>query len=94
MAVTAVAVAVKVADVAPAATVTEAGVLRYVLLSESVTTVPPAEAAAASVTVQVLVPPEGTLVGLHCNADNALGATMVRVAVCELAPKEAVITAV
>ena len=67
---TAVAVAVKVAEVAPAATVTEAGVLRYVLLPESVITLPPAEAAAASVTVQVLVPPEGTLVGLHASEDK------------------------
>ena len=91
---TAVAVAVKVAEVAPPATVTEAGVLRYVLLSVSATTLPPAEAAAASVTVQVLVPPEGTLVGLHCNADSALGAMIVSVAVCELAPRVAVITVV
>ncbi|MBI1791167.1 MAG: hypothetical protein HYR60_26865 [Acidobacteria bacterium] len=52
---TAAAVAVKVALVAAAATVTEAGTVTLALLDESETVIPPANAPALSVTVQVEV---------------------------------------
>ena len=48
------AVALKVAVVAPAATVTEAGTVSRALLLASVTLVPPVGAAWVTVTVQVL----------------------------------------
>src|SRR5436190_7875559 len=53
-AVTVVVLTVNVAVVAPAATVTEVGTLAAVLLLASITTAPPAGAAALSVTVPVL----------------------------------------
>jgi hypothetical protein len=53
---TADAVAVNVADVAPAATVTEAGTVTAVLLLANVTGSPAVPAAAVSVTVQESVP--------------------------------------
>lgn len=59
------AMAWKLAVVAPAATVTEAGTVKALLLSESVTTVPPVGAASDSVTVQVVEAPEPTVVGVH-----------------------------
>jgi hypothetical protein len=65
LAVTDPAVAVKFAVVAPAATVTEAGVVRAALLSVIVTTEPPAGAARDRVTVQVELAPEATLAGEH-----------------------------
>jgi hypothetical protein len=49
------AVALKVAVVAPDATVTEAGTVRRTLLLDSVTLAPPERAVCVSVTVQVLV---------------------------------------
>jgi hypothetical protein len=64
-AVTAVVVTENVAVVAPWATVTLAGTDAFALLLESVTTAPPAGAAASSVTVAVALPiPPTTLVGL------------------------------
>jgi hypothetical protein len=68
--VTEPAVTVKVPVVAPAATVTEAGVVKAAVLSESVTTNPPVGAARDSVTVQVEVAPEATLVSEHCKAET------------------------
>jgi hypothetical protein len=59
------AVAVKVAVVAPLATVSEAGTDRAALLSESVTAAPPDAAACDKVTVQVEVPPDVTVAGAH-----------------------------
>lgn len=59
------AVAVKVAVVAPEATVTEAGTLTAALLLESDTTAPPVGAACVIVTVQVDVLPELTVAGLQ-----------------------------
>ena len=67
--------AVKLAVVAPAATVTLAGTrAAVVLLLESVTTAPPDGAALLNVTVPVedCVPPV-TLVGLSVNADSVTG---------------------
>lgn len=51
------AVAVKVAEVAPDATVTEAGTVSAPTLLESATVIPPDPAALDRVTVQVDVPP-------------------------------------
>jgi hypothetical protein len=58
-------VAVKVAVVAPEATVTEAGTLTAALLLESDTTAPPLGAACDIVTVHVDVLPELTVAGLQ-----------------------------
>ena len=70
MAVTVPAVTVKLALEAPAATVTDAGVVRDELLSDSVTLAPPVGAAPDSVTVHVDVPPDVTLVGEHARLDS------------------------
>jgi hypothetical protein len=59
------AVAVKAAVAVPAATVTESGTLRNALLSETPTTTPPVGAALLRVTVQLVVAPDDTEVGLH-----------------------------
>jgi hypothetical protein len=59
------ALAEKVADAEPAATVTEAGTLSAALLLDRLTVDPPVGAAAFRVTVQVLEPPEAKLVGVQ-----------------------------
>jgi hypothetical protein len=64
-ALTLAAVAVKVALVDPAATVTEAGTLAEALLLDRLTLAPPPGAAAVSVTVQVLAPGVFTEAGLQ-----------------------------
>ena len=69
--VTLVVVAVKVALVAPAATVTLAGTDAALELSESETTAPPLGAAALSVTVPVEELPPVTLVGFTATPDSA-----------------------
>ena len=51
--VTGAAVAVKPAELAPAATVTDAGTVRFVLFDERVTAAPPEGAALFRVTVQL-----------------------------------------
>jgi len=66
-AVTVPAVTVKVAEVAPAATGTEAGVVNAVPLSDRATVEPPVGAAFDKVTAQLAVAPETTEVGEHCN---------------------------
>ena len=63
------AVTLNVPVVAPAATVTDAGVVRYELLSDSVTLAPPAGAAPDSATVQLDVPPDATIVGEHASEE-------------------------
>ena len=76
------AVAVKVPVEAPAATRIEAGTVSAVLLSVSVTVVPPAGAACESVTVQVELPAEAIVPGEHCSPETVLaGAEMVMEAV-------------
>jgi hypothetical protein len=67
-------VIVNVAVVAFAATVTDAGTEAEVLSLDSVTTAPPAGAAALSVTVPVLLVPPVTLVGLTETVDSAAAA--------------------
>ena len=79
--VTALVVTVNVAVVAPAATVTLAGVLEDELSSDNVTTAPPAGAALLRVTVPVEELPPFTLVGLMARLEST-GALIVRVAVC------------
>ena len=59
------AVALKVAVVAPAATVTDVGTVKLVLLSERLTTVPPLGAARDSVTVQLDDDPDASVAGAH-----------------------------
>ena len=79
----------KVAEVAPLATVTEEGSVRYELLSESVTTAPPLGAPLSKVTVQVVVSPPCKLEALHPTDDNVAGAgagVRVTVVVFEVPP--------
>lgn len=59
------AVAVKLAEVAPDATLTEAGTVNAVILLDSVTVIPPVPAACDSVATQADVPPTFRLVGLQ-----------------------------
>jgi hypothetical protein len=61
------AVALNVVEVDAAGTVTEVGAVSRVLLSDSVTTVPPVGAAELMVTVQVLATPEVNVVGVQDN---------------------------
>lgn len=61
------AVAVNVADVAPADTVTDPGTVSALLLEESVTVAFPLGAGAESVTVQVDLVPAASVVGEHCS---------------------------
>ncbi len=81
---TALVVTVKVALVAPAATVTLAGtVATAVLLLERLTAAPPLGAAPLSVTVPCEELPPVTLVGFKVTDDNATaGGVTVSVAVC------------
>jgi hypothetical protein len=78
---TGLVVTVNVAEVAPAATVTLAGVVEEAESSERVTTAPPAGATLLRVTVPVEERPPGTVVGLKDTAKR-LGGLIVREAVC------------
>jgi hypothetical protein len=94
LAIDAAAVALNVAVVAPAPTVTEAGTLREVLLLDSVMLTPPADAAWARVTVQVLDELGPTVVGLQATPETPTGANKLIAAVCELLLRVAVTVAV
>ena len=83
----------KVAEVAPAATVTEAGTVRAALSSERETALPPVGAALVRVTVQVLEAPAARLVGVQAREERAVEATREREAVRDTPPKEAVMVA-
>ena len=72
------AAAEKVAVVAPAPTVTEAGTVRAALLSETATAAPFEGAAWERVIVQVEVAPELIVVGAHFRLETMTGAAMVR----------------
>jgi hypothetical protein len=77
-------VALNVAVVAAAATVTEAGTVRLPLLSLRVTEAPPAGAALVSVTVQVEEEFWLRLVGVQASEETRMGATRLMVAFAEL----------
>ena len=81
---TVVVVALKVAMVAAAATVTDAGTVKVALVFVSVTLAPPVGAAFVSVTVQVLDEFGPRLAGLHANEDTSTGATRLTVVLTEL----------
>lgn len=78
---TALVATVKVVVVLPAGTVTLAGTAAEMLLLDSKTAMPPAGAAAFSVTVAVDDEPPATEVGLSANADGAGVGVMVSDAV-------------
>ena len=88
------AVAVKVPEVLPAATVTEAGAERAALPLLTATAAPPDAAALESVTVHVLLAAELRLVGLHARDATLAGATKERDADAEVALYVAVTVAV
>jgi hypothetical protein len=69
-----VVVALNVADVAAAATVTDAGTVSVVLVLVSVTNAPPAGAAPVSVTVQVALLAAFNVVGAH-DREETVGST-------------------
>jgi hypothetical protein len=75
------AVALKVAEVPPAAILTEVGVVSKALLSDTATLTPPVGAGALKVTVQVLAAPLERLVGLHCSEETVTDTATVSVAV-------------
>jgi hypothetical protein len=77
-------VALKVAVVAAAATVTDVGTVSVALVFVSVTTAPPVGAACVKVTVHVLEAFGPRLVGLHTSVDTNTGATRLIVALAEL----------
>jgi hypothetical protein len=77
-------VALKVADAAAAATVTDAGTARLALLFTSATLAPPVGAGWVRTTVQVLEEFGPRLAGLHDNDDISTGATRLTLAVAEL----------
>ena len=89
----AAAVALNVALVAPAATVTEAGTVSEVLLLASVIAEPSAGAVWVSVTVQVPAAPGPSLAGLHASVDSSPGANRLTIAIVELPPRVAVTVA-
>ena len=84
MLATVVVVALNVAVVAVAATVTDVGTVSVALVFVSATTAPPAGAACVKVTVQVLEAFCAKLVGLHTSDDTNTGATRLTVALAEL----------
>ena len=77
-------VAVKVAEVAAAATVTDAGTVKVELVFDRVTLAPPAGAAWVRVTVQVLEELWPRLVGLQDRVETVTGATRLTVVLAEL----------
>jgi hypothetical protein len=75
---------VKFADVAVAATVTDAGTVRVELLLESVTLAPPVGAGWVRVTVQVLKELDPTLPGAQDRVETKIGASRLTVVFAEL----------
>jgi hypothetical protein len=78
-------VAVNVAEVEPAGTVTKVVVVRRGLLLDTVTVMLPAGAALESVTPQDVPAPDPKLVGLQVSIETSTGATSPTVAFAELA---------
>jgi hypothetical protein len=85
---------VKVAELLPDATVTDAGTVRVPRLLDRPTTAPPVPAALVKVTVQVELVPVPTLAGLHDTPLTSGGFTRAMLAVFELEPRVAVTVAV
>jgi hypothetical protein len=79
-----VVVTLKVADVAAAATVTEAGTVNVAFEFARVTLAPPAGAAWVRVTVQVLEELAPMLAGLQASDDTSTDAAKFTVVVAEL----------
>ena len=77
-------VAVKVADVAAAATVTDAGTVSVELVFVSVTLAPPAGAGWVNATVHVEVELGPRFAGLHASDETRTGASKLTVAFAEL----------
>ena len=77
-------VALKLADVAVAATVTEAGTVKLELVLVSVTLAPPVGADWVKVTVQVVEELGPRLVGLQAKEETRTGATKLTLAFAEL----------
>jgi hypothetical protein len=86
----AAAVALKVAVVVPAATLTDAGTLSEALLLASVTLNPPVGALWVSVTAHVLTPPGPRMAELQATPESGEGTSRVMEAVCVLLPSVAV----
>ena len=84
MLVMAAVVALKVADVAVAATVTEAGTVKLELVLVRVTLAPPVGAGCVKVTVQVVEELGPRLVGLQTKEETRTGATKLTLAFAEL----------
>jgi len=93
LAIEAAAVALNVAVVAPAATVTDAGTVSELLLLVRVTLDPPVGVVWVSVTVHMLAALCPRLVGLQATPDTSTGASRLIVAVFELVPRVAVTVA-
>ena len=77
-------VALKVAELAAAATVTDAGTVSVGLMLVSVTNAPPAGATLVNVTVQLLEAFAPKLAGLQASEDTSAGATRLIVTFTEL----------
>jgi hypothetical protein len=90
LAIVAAAVALNVAVVDPAATVTAAGTVSEALLLPRATVAPEL---CVSVTVQVLTALCPRLVGLHVMPETSTGANRLIDEVCELLPRVAVTVA-
>jgi hypothetical protein len=88
------AVAVKAALVTPAAMMSEAGAVSSALLEETVTESPPVGAAALAVTVQMLLAPDDSDVGVQASAVTVTGGARLSEAVLEPPFRVAVTTAV
>ena len=80
----AVVVALKVADVAVAATITDAGTVRVELVLDRVTMAPPVGAALLRLTVQVLEALGPRLAGAQASAETTTGATRLTLPLAEL----------
>jgi hypothetical protein len=86
-------VAVKAAEMLLAGTVKVVGMATTELLAERPTVLPPIGAASFRVTVQVVVAPELTLVGLHVSPETTAGSTRLRLVVSRVPLRVAVIVA-
>lgn len=93
VAVTVPAVAVKVAELEAAGTVTDAGTVRAELADDKVTAEPPLGAARFRTSVQFAVADGGKLDGLQAKELTVTVATRLMVTLCELLPSVAVTVA-